>query len=87
MRWLIAYDIASPRRLQRIYRRLCAHALPLQASVFLLSGNQADFEACMADVLPLLHRRKDDVRVYPLPNGGICHALGAEVLPEGVCLV
>jgi CRISPR/Cas system-associated endoribonuclease Cas2 len=32
--WLIAYDIASPRRLVRVYRLLREHAVPVQYSVF-----------------------------------------------------
>ena len=48
MRWLIAYDVVKPARLQRIYRLLCGHALPFQESVFLLRGTQADFEVCIS---------------------------------------
>ncbi len=46
MRWLIAYDVVKPARLQRIYRLLCGHALPFQESGVLLRGTQADFEVC-----------------------------------------
>ncbi|UOO81232.1 CRISPR-associated endonuclease Cas2 [Uruburuella testudinis] len=86
MRWLIAYDVAKPARLQRVYRWLCGHALPLQNSVFLLVGEQADLERCIAGLLPFLDKRADDVRVYPLPKGGLCKALGADCVPEGVWL-
>ena len=79
MRWLIAYDVVKPARLQRIYRLLCGHALPFQESVFLLRGTQAA-------LLPLLHWQKDDLRVYPLPKGGLCKALGKAGLPDGVWL-
>ncbi len=86
MRWLIAYDVVKPARLQRIYRLLCGHALPFQESVFLLVGNPVDYDRCMAELLPLLDKRADDVRVYPLPKGGLCRALGGECLPVGVLL-
>ena len=54
--------------------------------MFLLRGTQADFEGCMAALLPLLHWQKDDLRVYPLPKGGLCKALGKAGLPDGVWL-
>ena len=40
----------------------------------------------MAALLPLLHWQKDDLRVYPLPKGGLCKALGKAGLPDGVWL-
>ncbi|WP_368665553.1 hypothetical protein [Neisseria sp. WF04] len=43
MRWLIAYDIADTARLQRAYRILCNHALPLQNSVFGFGSGGAEF--------------------------------------------
>ncbi|MCP2041861.1 CRISPR-associated protein Cas2 [Neisseria sp. HSC-16F19] len=86
MRWLIAYDIACPARLQRVYRTLCGHALPLQNSVFLLQGEGEAYRRCLAAVLPLIHAKEDDVRVYPLPKNSRCLALGGQTLPEGVCL-
>ncbi|WP_274571611.1 CRISPR-associated endonuclease Cas2 [Neisseria leonii] len=85
MRWLIAYDIADTARLQRVYRVLCHYALPLQNSVFLLVGNQADYRQCLDTLLPKLNHREDDLRVYPLPSGGFIFACG-RVLPEGVYL-
>ena len=33
-RWLVAYDIAHPRRLGRVFRLLQKHGVPVQYSVF-----------------------------------------------------
>lgn len=86
MKWLIAYDVAHPRRLRRCHRVLCAHAIPLQESVFLFDGSKVGFHACMRRVCALLHARDDDLRAYPLPHGGLCRALGNGALPEGIYL-
>ena len=42
MQYLIGYDIADPKRLQRIYRRMTKYAPPIQYSIFLFEG-YADF--------------------------------------------
>lgn len=43
--FVIGYDIRDPRRLQRVHRRLCRHATPLEYSVFLLVGSAATSSA------------------------------------------
>ncbi|WP_416622972.1 hypothetical protein [Neisseria sp. S1] len=86
MRWLIAYDVACPRRLLRVYRFVCGYALPLQNSVFLLVGHREDFECCMQGLMSLLDPKEDDLRAYCLPQGGVCRALGGDWMPEGVWL-
>lgn len=84
MKWLIAYDIACPRRLQRVYRCLCAYALPLQDSVFLLTGEQENLADCLQAVLPKLAHQSDDLRVYGLAAQGFWKSLGQTPLPEGI---
>ena len=37
--YLIAYDIASPKRLQRVHRYLTDNAIPLQNSTFLFTAS------------------------------------------------
>lgn len=86
MRWLIAYDIADTARLQRAYRILCNHALPLQNSVFLLVGSAEDYRQCLDELLPKLDAKQDDLRIYPLPGGGFSCSLGKGGMPQGVYL-
>jgi hypothetical protein len=43
--FVIGYDISNPRRLQRIHREMCKHAAPLEYSIFLLVGSEADKDA------------------------------------------
>ncbi|MCL2623964.1 MAG: CRISPR-associated endonuclease Cas2 [Planctomycetaceae bacterium] len=40
MRYIIAYDIAHPKRLRRVARILEKHALRIQKSVFLFQGTE-----------------------------------------------
>src|SRR2546425_11381608 len=48
--WLIAYDIADPRRLARVHRYLKRHAIPVQYSVFVLHGNQIMLEGILSSI-------------------------------------
>lgn len=84
MPWLIAYDIADARRLLRVHRRMCGHAVPMQYSVFWLDGSQAALERCTADVAPLIDEAADDLRVYPMPGDGWRRRLGVPALPPGI---
>lgn len=82
--FLICYDITCPRRLQRMHRRLCRWATPLQYSVFLLAGSEAQFERCLEAVAELIDPREDDLRGYPLPVRGLQARLGVPALPAGI---
>ena len=84
--WLIAYDIADPRRLGRVHRYVSKQGVALQYSVFVLRMSTAALDALLADVDKLIDPREDDVRVYPLPADPHPIHLGRQVLPEGVIL-
>ncbi|HYN77476.1 MAG TPA: CRISPR-associated endonuclease Cas2, partial [Lamprocystis sp. (in: g-proteobacteria)] len=47
--YLVAYDIADPRRLQRLHRRLRRDGATLQESVFLVQQSQTGMAALMDD--------------------------------------
>lgn len=82
--FVIGYDIAQPRRLQRVHRAMCKHATPLEYSVFLLVGSEADKDRCLAEMAALIELREDDVRCYPLPARGFQGRIGRASLPEGI---
>lgn len=82
--WVIGYDIANPRRLARVYRRMCAHATPLEYSVFLLIGSAHAKDACLDEVAALIDPKDDDVRCYPLPGRGYQARIGRASLPAGI---
>ena len=82
--YIIGYDIADPRRLQRIHREMCKHAAPLEYSVFLLVGSQAKKDCCLAQMSDLIEASEDDVRCYPLPARGFQGRIGRAGLPPGI---
>ncbi len=82
--FVIGYDIANPRRLQRVHREMCKHATPLEYSVFLLVGNEHAKDACLARMAGLIEDGEDDVRCYPLPVRGFQGRVGRASLPEGI---
>lgn len=82
--WIIGYDIANPRRLGKVYRRMCAHAMPLEYSIFLFIGTARGKAACLAEIGALIDPRADDVRCYPLPARGFQGHIGRASLPVGV---
>lgn len=85
-RWLIAYDIADRRRLQRTHKLLSGRALALQKSVFLFRGGQEQAEQLREELAAQLNPREDDLRLYPLPANGRIIALGRTALPEDIFL-
>jgi CRISPR-associated protein Cas2 len=82
--FVIGYDISNQRRLQRIHREMCKHAAPLEYSIFLLVGSEADKERCLDEIAELMELADDDVRCYPLPTRGFQGRIGRASLPEGI---
>jgi CRISPR-associated protein Cas2 len=86
--YLVAYDIADPRRLARVARHLERHATRVQYSVFALQTTAARLAGLLAEVAELIEPREDDVRAYPLPDGPCQVALiGAQIFPDDVLLI
>lgn len=81
--WLVAYDIADPKRLARVHRLLVAWALPAQYSVFLLVATRESVGVLVGELARLIHPRQDDVRIFRLEPGWQ-RSLGASTLPRGV---
>ena len=82
--FVIGYDIADPRRLQRVHREMCKHATPLEYSVFLLIGDQRVKDRCLEKMTALIKASEDDVRCYPLPVRGFQGRVGRASLPAGI---
>lgn len=68
--YLLAYDIANPRRLQRVHRRLCRSGLPLQESVFAVYTSIRGLAELLDELQELMHKREDDLRAYPIAHPG-----------------
>lgn len=80
-RWIVTYDIASPRRLGRVFRFLKKHGIPMQYSVFCIDATAAQIGALMAQLARIVHRHEDDVRAYKLPENGWRVNIGCSLLP------
>ncbi|BCX88955.1 CRISPR-associated protein Cas2 [Methylomarinovum tepidoasis] len=83
---LVCYDIADPRRLQRVHRYLKKLGLPLQYSVFLLFLDAPGRQRLAAALLEMIDPRHDDVRIYPLPRRPDWQWWGKPLWPDGILL-
>ena len=66
--YVLAYDIADPRRLVRVHRFLREQAFPVQYSVFLAALDTTAIDSILAGLAERIKPQRDDVRVYPLPT-------------------
>lgn len=85
--WLICYDIANPRRLQRVHRAVASAAEPVQYSVFRKKGTRRDIVRLMAEIEPLANPKRDDIRAYSLLTSGHHAVYGLTSLPAGILLL
>lgn len=82
--YLIAYDITSPRRLQKMHHYLQKLAIPIEYSVFYLSLDERQLPKLLAEAEALIDRTRDDLRCYPLPQRGLKTRLGRATFPAGI---
>lgn len=85
--WLIAYDIAQPRRLGRVYRYLCKHAVPVQYSVFATRCSSMKLGQIRTGLAGIVKGDEDDVRMYPVPEPANLTVFGKKALPDGLHLI
>lgn len=65
-RWAIAYDIADPRRLQRVARVLEGYGTRVQRSVFECCLDITELQTLRDRIVEEIEYREDSVRLYPL---------------------
>lgn len=85
--WIIAYDIADRRRLQRVHRFLCAHAVPVQYSVFAARTSPMKLGVIRAGLAAIVDEGDDDVRFYPVPEPAHLTVYGKKAFPEGLSVI
>lgn len=85
--WLIAYDIADPRRLRRVHRFLSHHAVPVQYSVFATRASTMKLGEIRSGLAQIIDAREDDVRIYPIPEPAHLAVYGKKALPEGLRVI
>lgn len=84
MGWLIAYDIACPRRWRAVYRVVRRTGHRLQYSLFWADIDAAQARALADELGALIDWRADDVRLYPLDDDAPVRMMGPRPWPDGV---
>lgn len=85
--YLIAYDIADPRRLGRVARYMCQHACRVQYSVFAVQLSQSRLKGMLSELEDIIDPGQDDIRAYPLPAAGNVTLLGQQFFATNTLLV
>lgn len=84
--YLIAYDIADPKRLSRTHRVLKKAGLPLQYSVFTTVMSRVRLNYLLEAIGGIIDEREDDIRCYALPATVECQTIGRQYFPDDVML-
>ncbi|RMG21552.1 MAG: CRISPR-associated endonuclease Cas2 [Deltaproteobacteria bacterium] len=80
-RWLLAYDIADPSRLGKVYRFVKGEGIHLQYSVFVLEGDLRRMLK-ITHQLQAMVRKEDDVRIYAIPAKPWWRGFGPGLVPK-----
>lgn len=63
--FLIGYDIASSKRLQKLAKLLESHSIRIQFSLFLYpQKDQASLSHLVDEIMAIIDEEEDDVRIY-----------------------
>ena len=84
--WIVAYDIADPRRLKRVHRYLARRGEALQYSVFSVWLDETGMDRLMSGLARLIDPDQDDVRAWVVPPRAAVEVIGNGRLPGGVML-
>lgn len=82
--WLIAYDIADPKRLAKIHRLLKKQAIPIQYSLFLYRGTTQKAKQLIEELSTHINNKQDDLRAYPIPSKPEINLIGQPLLLDGI---
>ncbi|BCL60477.1 hypothetical protein DGMP_11700 [Desulfomarina profundi] len=84
--YLLAYDIADPKRLGRVYRLLKKEGINVQGSVFFVQGSEDDLNKLLSRLEVLILAKKDDIRAYPITRPGDVWSCGTGRSSEALIL-
>jgi len=89
MNFIIAYDIADPKRLSRVAKSLEKTARRVQKSVFIFSGSRRELNGVINDLIQLIEPSEDRVQAWPIRTSTrACRADAGYTVPDtGVALV
>lgn len=66
MIYIYCYDIADPRRLRRVSKRLEQLGLRVQKSIFQCEAPKATHQRIISELRRIMNRKVDSVRIYPV---------------------
>lgn len=66
MIWLVSYDIASPKRLQKIAHYCEKFGIRLQKSTFQIDSDKEHVAKMIEGLNSLMNKKKDSIIVYPI---------------------
>ncbi len=70
--FVIAYDIADPKRLRKIAKTLEKKAIRFQYSLFLVTdATHEEVTALVERIVSLCNEEQDDIRIYRIKHHGI----------------
>jgi CRISPR-associated protein Cas2 len=89
MNFLIAYDIADPKRLREVAKHLESVGRRVQKSVFIYTGSRRDLEAIIGTAIQFIEPSLDRIQAWPIRTSTkACRIDAGNALPEtGVALV
>ena len=64
--YIVAYDIADPKRLRRIHYQIKKKGVSAQKSVFLVFGAEKQLNTLLDDLAGEMALKEDDLRAYPI---------------------
>jgi CRISPR-associated protein Cas2 len=85
-RWLIAHDIADPKRLQKVWRFMQKEGVRLQYSVYLFSGSREQLDQVLDKLNKIVNNKEDDVRIYAITENTRIWGLGIQFNDGGNAL-
>lgn len=65
-RYLVAYDVSDPKRLKRIYKKMCGFGDPLQLSVFQCALSGVEWVLMKEAILRIINQVEDRVMIVDI---------------------
>jgi CRISPR-associated protein Cas2 len=83
--YLVCYDVRNEKRLRKVFKYSKQFGLHLQYSVFLCRFTWQELKDFKNGLKEIIDKRKDDIRIYPLPSEMKVIILGCgDRIPDGV---
>jgi len=89
MHFLIAYDIAHPKRLARVAARLKRRGQRVQKSVFLFAGTTEELADLQRELAALIDPQRDRLQAWPLASGPVANRsqVGTALPSRAACVI